>query len=55
MQRTRKNVFPKYTNTKIFRHVACSKKGLVMSLVKLSFLNMPHKGPHDERRITCLT
>ena len=24
-----------------------------MALVKLSFLNMPHKCPHDERRITC--
>lgn len=53
VQRTLKKVFPKYTNTKIFRHVACSKKGLFMALAKLSFLNMPHKSPHDELRITC--
>ena len=53
VQRTRKNVFPKYTNTKIFRHVAYSKIGLFMALVKLSFLNMPHKGLYDERRISC--
>lgn len=53
VQRARKNLFPKYTNSKIFRHVAYSKKGLFTALVKLSFLNMPHKGPHDERRITC--
>ena len=53
VRRTPKNVFPRYENSKIFRHVACSKKGLFMALVKLSFFNMPHKGPHDERRITC--
>ena len=52
VQRTRKNVFPKYTNSKVF-HVAYSKKGLFMALVKLSFLSMPHKCPRDERRITC--